>query len=94
MYNSLRKISLFCLFMSIFHAVGAALLFFFLGSENLGFAFEFSIGVCLICGSAIHLFISIALRSLAQDLEIQTDYMMDEISSLKKNLETLKKQDY
>lgn len=91
MYNSLRKISLFCLIMSIFHAVGSFLLFFFLGTENLGFTFEFSIAIYLISGAAILLFVSIALRNLAQDLELQEDYMMEEIASLKKTVESLEK---
>lgn len=91
MYNSLRKISLFCLMMSIFHALGAALLFFFLGAENLGFPFEFSIGIYLVSGAAVLLFVSIALRRLAQDLEMQEDFMMNEISSLKKTVEMLQK---
>lgn len=94
MYNSLRRISLFCLIMSIFHAVGAALLFFFLGAENLGFTFEFSISVYLVSGAAILIFASIALRNLAQDLEMQEDFMMDEISRLKKAVEMLEKKDY
>lgn len=91
MYNSLRRISLFCLIMSIFHAVGAFLLFFFLGAKNLGFTFEFSAGVYLVSGAAVLLFSSIALRSLAQDLEMQEDYMMDEIAALKKTVEMLEK---
>lgn len=94
MYNSLRKISFFCLFMSIFHALGAFLLFFFLGSENLGFTFEFSIGIYLVSGAAVLLFSSIALRNLAQDLELQEDYMMEEIANLKKAVETLEKRGY
>ena len=94
MYSSLHKISLFCLIMSIFHAVGAFLLFFFLGSENLGFPFEFSIGIYLVSGAAVLLFVSIALRSLAKDLEMQEDFMMDEISHLKKSVEALEKRGY
>lgn len=94
MYNSLRKISLFCLIASIFHAVGAGLLFFFLGAENLGFPFEFSIAIYLVSGALILIFASVALRSLAQDLEMQEDFMMNEIARLKKTVEALEKRDY
>lgn len=94
MHNSLRNISLFCLLLSIFHAVGTGLLFFFIASENLGFTFEFSIIVYLISGTLILLLVSIALRSLAQDLELQEDFTMSEIAQLKKTVESLEKRGY
>ena len=92
MHNTLRNTSLFCLLLSIFNAVGAGLLFFFIGSENLGFTFEFSIIIYLVSGTLVLLLTSITLRSLAQDLELQEDFTMDEIARLKKAVESLEKQ--
>ena len=92
MHNTLRNTSLFCLLLSIFNAVGAGLLFFFVGSENLGFTFEFSIIIYLVSGTLVLLLISIALRNLAQELELQEDFTMNEIARLKKSVETLEKQ--
>ena len=92
MHNTLRNTSLFCLLLSIFNAVGAGLLFFFVGSENLGFTFEFSIIIYLVSGTLVLLLTSITLRNLAQDLELQEDFTMEEIARLKKAVESLEKQ--
>ena len=71
MYSTARKLSVLCIILVAVNIAGAVLTTLFLMGESLDFTQFLSIMIYLVTATALSLFLSIALRSMVQDMEIE-----------------------
>ena len=73
MYTTAKTLSVLTVILSIVNVVGAALTALLLLSEHLNFTQFISAMIYLVSATAISLFLTFAIRSMLQDLEIEVN---------------------
>lgn len=90
MYSTARKLSVLCIILVAVNIAGAVLTVLFLKGENVGFTNFISLMMYLITSTALTLFLSIAVRSMVQDMEIEVsnhNYSIKKLTDRIKELE-------
>lgn len=82
MYSTARKLSLICMILVIFNVLGAVLTGLFLSTQRISFGEFFGMLLYLIPSTVLALLISLALRSLLQDLDIEISDRNNKIKTL------------
>ena len=71
MYSTARKLSVLAIILVAVNIVGAILTTLYLKGENVGFTNYISLMIYLVTSTALGLTLSVALRNILQDLEVE-----------------------
>ena len=89
MYSAARKLSVLCIVLVAVNIAGAILTALYLKGENVGFTNYVSLMMYLIPSTALTLFLSIAVRSMVQDMEIEVSNHNHSIKKLTDRIKEL-----
>ena len=89
MYSAARKLSVLCIVLVAVNIAGAILTALYLKGENVGFTNYISLMMYLITSTALTLFLSVAVRSMVQDMEIEVSNHNHSIKKLTDRIKEL-----
>ena len=89
MFSTMKKLATLSVVLSVFNIIGIILLYLFIGTFNLGFAFEFGTFVFLVSTGVIFLALSCGILGMCTDLQYQHDSTMERLVDLRKRVEQL-----
>ncbi len=92
MFTTAKKLSIFSVIFTCLHLLGAILLLFCLSSLRLGFAVNFCIIVYVIASTVGALLMTVSLRSLCQDLDMNYENNISRFHDLQTKINELEKQ--
>ena len=91
MYSTARKISTFSMILICINIAGAVLVTLLLMSQQLNFAQLFTLLLYLVTSTTILLLLTVSVRSMLQDLEIEYTTNLKQLKNLKEKVDTLEK---
>ena len=89
MYSTARKMSLLTAILSAVDVVGVILYLLASAALNLNFALSFAIFMMIGSSAAINLMLTVALRSICQDLDYEYENTTTKLSELNKRIAEL-----
>ncbi len=93
MYSTPRLLSIFCVILCAMGAVGAIMVVMGISTmPTVPFSVVFASAMFLAATVLISLFVTISLRSLCQDLQMNDDVTSQKLQDMKKKLEKLEAQ--
>ena len=89
MYSTAKTLSVLSVIIVVINILGAALTTLFLLSEHLNFTQFISVMTYLVSSTAVSLFLTMALRSILQDLEIEVNNHNHNVKKLSERIKEL-----
>ena len=89
MYTTAKTLSVLTVIMAIINVVGTALTTLLLLSEHLNFTQFISAMIYLVSATAISIFLTFAIRSMLQDLEIEVNNHNHNVKKLTERIKEL-----
>ena len=89
MYSAARKLSVFCIIVVIFNVLGAILTSLFLATQAISFGEYFAIILFIAPTTILTVLLSLGMRSLLQDLDIEVSDRNTKIKTLSDRITTL-----
>lgn len=89
MFSTAKTLSIFSVILSAISVISAILLLFCISSLHLGFTVEFCIIVYVIAAVAGSLLMTISLRSLCQDLDLNYENTAQRLHDMQKKINEL-----
>ena len=89
MYTTAKTLSVLTVIMAIINVVGTALTTLLLLSEHLNFTQFISAMIYLVSATAISIFLTFAIRSMLQDLEIEVNNHNHNVKKLSERIKEL-----
>ncbi len=89
MFSTVKKLSIASIILSAINIFVGIAVVSYLSTSKIGFTPIFSMCLYIGTGSAILLSAACALYSASQDIKVENDYYLQQITDLKKRVETL-----
>ena len=89
MYTTAKTLSILTVILAIINVVGTALTTLYLLTEHLNFTQFISVMIYLVSATAISLFLTFALRSTLQDMEIEVNNHNHNVKKLTERIKEL-----
>ena len=91
MYTTAKRISVISIILAAFNILATFLFLLHFPDSGWSFAIIFMTGLFLVTASAMSIMMTIAMRSLTQDLELEYESSSKKLRELSKRMESLEK---